>query len=254
MPKILGLQFDIAWQDRAENLARVRRQIEQHAVEPGTLLVLPEMFDVGFTMKSTLACDDGTTHAFCADLARQLRCGVLGGFARAYRDGVANVATFFDESGREIARYEKSHPFSIAGEDRSYVAGDGPVVLEWAGMKIAPMICYDLRFPELFRIATKRGAEVFLVIANWPSDRIAHWTALSRARAIENLAYVVAVNRCGTDPKLRYPGQSQIIDPRGSLLSEAGGDDGFVHAQVDVEQVRTWRNDFPVLKDMKFIG
>ena len=107
MRKVLGLQIDIAWQDRAANHLRVRELLAGRQIDPGSLLVLPEMFDVGFTMKSTLANDDleGETHRFCAHLAKSTGCGVLAGFARSHpRGGVANVATFFDESGHEIAR------------------------------------------------------------------------------------------------------------------------------------------------------
>lgn len=254
MPKVLGLQIDIAWEDRSATHRRVRDLLARTPIEPGSLLVLPELFDVGFTMQASLAEDaQGQTHRFCADLARHTRCGVLAGFARKQGGDVANVATFFDEAGNEVARYAKTHPFSLAGEHLHYAAGDGPVVFEWRGMKIAPLICYDLRFPELFRRATKAGAELFLVIANWPSARVEHWTTLARARAIENLAYVIAVNRCGTDPKLTYPGRSQIIDPKGNILADAGDSIGIASAEIDIKLVRSWRRDFPVLGDMKLL-
>lgn len=255
MPKVLGLQIDIAWEDRSRTHERVQELLTTQTVASGSLLVLPEMFDVGFTMQSALADDDaqGASHRFCSELARRTRCAVLAGFARRQGGRVANVATFFDESGSEIGRYAKTHPFSLADEHIHYTAGDGPVVIEWQGMKIAPLICYDLRFPELFRRATKMGAELFCVIANWPSARVEHWTTLARARAIENLAYVVAVNRCGTDPKLTYPGRSQIIDPKGKVLADAGDSVCAAVADIDIELVRSWRRDFPVLKDMKLI-
>lgn len=256
MPKAYALQLDIAWQDRCISHQRVRDLLAKVAPEPKSILVLPELFDVGFTMESSIANDEParSTWNFCSDLARRTECAVLAGFARPGSEGrIANVATFFDEAGREIGRYEKTHPFNIAGEGSHYVAGEGPTIIEWQGMKIAPVICYDLRFPELFRLATKQGAEVFLLIANWPSARVEHWTTLSRARAIENLAYVVAVNRCGSDPKLNYPGRSQIIDPKGNVLADAGDGVGSVSAEIDVDRVRNWRREFPVLADMKLI-
>lgn len=256
MPNVLGIQIDIAWEDRVKTHEHVRDLVARAAPVPGSLLVLPEMFDVGFTMNAELANDDpdGSTSRFVSQLAKTTRCAVLAGFARSLpAGGIANVATFFDESGKEVARYCKTHPFSIAGEDQHYVAGDGPIVFEWQGLRIAPMICYDLRFPELFRRATKLGAEVFLLIANWPSARVEHWTTLARARAIENLAYVVAVNRCGSDPKLTYPGRSQLIDPKGNILVDAGDQPGVISAVLDGSIVRNWRSDFPVFKDMKLI-
>ena len=256
MFKAIALQIDIAWEDREETHRRVRALIAKTDVEAGSLLVLPEMFDVGFTMRAAIANDDSQqqTHRFVSQLARENGCAVLAGFVRAESNGrLANVATMFDESGAEIGRYAKTHPFSVAGEDQYYAAGDGPRIIEWKGVRIAPMICYDLRFPELFRLAMKQGAELFPVIANWPIARVEHWTTLVQARAIENLAYVVAVNRCGADPKLTYPGRSRIIDHRGEILADAGEGVGVITAPIDVEKVRRWRADFPVLKDAKLI-
>jgi predicted amidohydrolase len=117
-------------------------------------------------------------------------------------------------------------------------------------MKAAPFICYDLRFPEVFRAAARRGAEIFLVIANWPDRREQHWVTLLQARAIENLAYVVGVNRSGRDPEHVYPGRSMIIDPHGKILADAGGGEAVISAEIDPAEVRNWRRDFPALADM----
>ena len=110
-----------------------------------------------------------------------------------------------------------------------------------------------MRFPELFRAALKLGAEVFVVIANWPAARAEHWVTLSKARAIENLAYVVAVNRCGSDRKYAYPGRSLIVDPQGKVLAEAGDGVEALTADIDPAIVRNWRRDFPAIRDARFI-
>ncbi|MEM7603581.1 MAG: nitrilase-related carbon-nitrogen hydrolase, partial [Verrucomicrobiota bacterium] len=112
-------------------------------------------------------------------------------------------------------------------------------------------ICYDLRFPELFRRATAGGAELIVVIASWPTVRMEHWLTLLKARAIENLAYVVGVNRCGSDPNVDYPGRSVVIDPFGEILADAGGEDGLVGVEIDLARVRDWRAEFPALKDLE---
>jgi predicted amidohydrolase len=111
-----------------------------------------------------------------------------------------------------------------------------------------------LRFPEIFRTAVKRGAEVFVVIADWPNRREHHWVTLLQARAIENLAYVVGVNRAGKDPFHVYPGRSMIVDPHGKILADAGLNEGIVSAEIDPVVVRSWRKDFPALQDIHWNG
>jgi predicted amidohydrolase len=149
-----------------------------------------------------------------------------------------------------VARYNKIHPFTLGGESQHYAAGEDLVLTEWAGCKVAPMICYDLRFPELFRSAVRRGAQLFTVIANWPVKREQHWVTLLQARAIENQAYVIGVNRCGTDPKHVYSGRSMIVDPHGNILAEIGNREGMIEAAIDVAALEAWRKDFPALQDI----
>ena len=112
-------------------------------------------------------------------------------------------------------------------------------------------ICYDLRFPEAFRSVVRRGAEVLVVIANWPEPRRDHWRTLLQARAIENQCYVVGVNRTGTDPKLSYSGDSMIVAPRGEVLADAGSDERVISAELDGEALRAYRAEFPVLSDIR---
>ncbi len=112
-------------------------------------------------------------------------------------------------------------PFRPGGESDHYAAGDDVVLFQWDRFTVCTLICYDLRFPEIFRRAVRRGANLFIVMANWPQTRISHWTALLKARAIENQAYVAGVNRIGKDPMHAYSGGSLIIDPRGEVLADA---------------------------------
>jgi omega-amidase len=253
MPRVYGFQLDLAWQDKRANHDRVRRHVDTLAPEPGSMLVLPEMFDVGFTMNLEAALSsEADTPAFLSDLARQTNCNVLAGYAGHNGAGAAvNQAGCFDAQGRLLTTYVKTHGFSPAGEHEKYAPGEGPVVFESGGIKWAPMVCYDLRFPELFRRALDLGAEAFVVIANWPSARVDHWVTLARARAIENLAYVVAVNRCGRDPHLEYPGRSLIVDPKGVVIAEADGREQILQADLDVNVLRGWRRDFPALRDRR---
>ena len=136
------------------------------------------------------------------------------------------------------------------GEARCYSAGCEIKTFRWGEFTVCPFICYDLRFPEIFRIAVRRGANLFLVIANWPLPREGHWATLLEARAIENLAYVVGINRAGNDPKYVYFGRSRIIDPHGKVIAEAGREETVITADVDIATVEAWRKDFPALSDI----
>lgn len=252
--RVFGVQLDIRWEDKPANFARVRKLIAAAHVPPDSLIVLPEMFATGFSMNvaGIAEPEGGAVESFLADLARETRSAVLGGVVTGRPDGRGlNEAVVFAPDGRAITRYAKLHPFSFAGEDRYYAAGDEIVTFPWAGFEVAPLICYDLRFPEAYREATRRGAEVLVTIANFPASREHHWLALNVARAIENQAYVVAVNRCGDDPKLSYGGRSVILGPRGETLADAGAAEGVVSATLDRATLARYRAEFPALADMR---
>src|SRR2546423_11160512 len=190
-------QTDIVWEDKRANFGRVRKLLDSAAIERGSLVALPEMFATGFSMNADVIAEEqgGETERFLSDTSREYGVWLIGGLAQCGADGRSrNVATVFEPSGSPVARYEKMFPF-VFGEKDAYVAGKRTAVFEWAGFKVAPFICYDLRFPEIFRTAAHRGAEIIVVIASWPVARAGHWTTLLQARAIENQAYAVAVNR-----------------------------------------------------------
>ena len=128
-------------------------------------------------------------------------------------------------------------------------AGTEIVCFEWGGFVVAPFVCYDLRFPEIFRAAAQRGANLFTVIALWPAKRQQHWLTLLQARAIENQAYVIGVNRVGSEPQFSYAGRSVVVDPHGVIIADAGEQERILTATLDAETVHTWRRDFPALRD-----
>jgi predicted amidohydrolase len=171
--QVAAVQVDSQWEDRFATHARVRRLLERVDLPPGTLLVLPEMFDVGFSM-NTAKTDPGAesvSERFCRELAAERKSAVLAGIvARTLEGNLANEALAFSADGRELARYRKMQPFTGAGEHVQYPAGDGRVIFEWQGVKISPFICYDLRFPELFRPGAREGVEFVVVIASWPAS------------------------------------------------------------------------------------
>lgn len=252
--QLIGLQLDIVWEDKAANFAKVRELAAAAKPDPGALLVLPEMFSTGFSMNVAGIHESPAreTEGFLSDLAKSSRCFVLGGLVVKQEDGRGrNEAAAFGPDGSPLARYAKIHPFSYGGETQHYAPGTEIVHFDWSGLAVTPFICYDLRFPEIFRAAVKGGTQLYAVIANWPEPREAHWLALLRARAIENQAYVIGVNRCGMDPKLRYSGRGQIIDPRGVVLADGANAPGFFSAEVDLGSLLAYRKEFPALQDMK---
>jgi omega-amidase len=282
---IAAVQLDIHWEDRPANHARVAQLIEQANVPAGALIVLPEMFDTGFSM-NTAATDPGERSAseqFCRKLAAERNVAVLAGVvARTGATGglsasasspeantggqaasgtqpgsktsdhrLANEAVAFSPDGSELVRYRKIQPFTLSGEDVHYPAGTHHAGFEWQGVHVAPFICYDLRFPEVFRPAARAGAELIVVVAEWPERRSEHWVRLLQARAIENQAYVLGVNRCGSDPTLSYDGRSALFDPHGNEIFQADRREQVCQATIDVREVRSWREQFPALRDMR---
>ncbi|MEM8681637.1 MAG: nitrilase-related carbon-nitrogen hydrolase [Planctomycetota bacterium] len=251
--QVLAVQLDIVWQDTAANHTKVQQLLDGISVQPDTLIVLPEMFDTGFSMRieATAQSDARGSEAFLRQLARDKQCGVLAGVTGPIEDGKAsNEAVLFDADGELRMRYRKMKPFSPAGEHQKYHAGETHRLFDWQGLRGSCFVCYDLRFPELFRPAVRDGAELIIVIASWPDARSEHWVRLLQARAIENLAYVIGVNRCGADPQLNYDGRSVAFDPHGKCLAEADAREQVLSLDIDPEEVRRWRAKFPVLQDM----
>jgi omega-amidase len=252
--QIVACQLDIAWEDKPANFERARSLLRGASIQPGALIVLPEMFATGFSMHVDTIAEpaDGPTHRFLAELAREHRACVVGGVVTRAADGRGrNDAVVFDPNGELLMRYAKMHPFSFAGETKHYQAGDAVAMFPWHDFPVSPFVCYDLRFPEIYRQATRQGAELLVTIANWPQPRDAHWRALLVARAIENQAYVVGVNRAGSDPHAPYAGASMIVSPRGELLALAGSEPQLLIAEIERAPLVDYRRDFPALADMR---
>jgi predicted amidohydrolase len=252
---VVALQLDIAWEDKAANFAKVRRLLADAAPLKDTLVVMPEMFATGFSMNTQKIAESygAETEQFLAGIAKELGVFVLGGAAMRGRDGRArNKALVFSPAGELLAFYAKMRPFTPGGESEHYTAGEKVTVFRCGDAAVAPFVCYDLRFPELFRqAAASHRPEVFTVIASWPEKRILHWVRLLQARAIENQAYVIGVNRVGDDPYYHYPGRSLIVDFNGEILADAGEKEGWINARLDFETLCKYREGLPFLRDMK---
>lgn len=248
------VQHDIVWESPKETCAQVEAMIDAHGFGKGDLLVLPELFSTGFSMNVAKIGEkeDGFTSSFLARIAKRKSVFVVGGAPVIAKSGrVQNQAVCVDNRGEIVARYAKMQPFTPAGESDNYEAGAAPLIFDWHGVKVAPLICYDLRFPEVFRAAVKRGAELFCVIASWPAARAGHRDILLPARALENQAYVVGLNRVGKDPKCDYNGGSCVIDFAGNVVARAESAETILTCPIDIASLRGFRGKFPWLSDMR---
>lgn len=248
-------QSNIVWEDPQANFIRVRQMLGGGEISAKSLVILPEMFSTGFSMNVDKLAEGepAQTSAFLEELAKKYQSAVMGGLVTRAEGEVKgwNELWALGPVGENLVRYQKNRSFRYNKEHECYQCGSEVVTFEWAGFKICPLICYDLRFPELFRRGVAQGAQVFVVVASWPSPRLDHWSTLLRARAIENQAYVIGVNRCGEDPNSLYPGASVVIDPHGKVIVDAGKDEGTVSAELSLAVVEGWRKEFPALVDLE---
>jgi predicted amidohydrolase len=252
---VIAIQMDIAWENKEKNFVRARELIMQANPVPGSLVILPEMFATGFSMNAQAIAENygGVTEKFLGSVACEFKVWILAGLAARSPSGIIrNKALVFSEQGKLAGFYAKMRPFRPGNEHFHYQAGRHPLMFSWNGFRVCPFICYDLRFPELFRDAAARWQpELFVVVANFPKKRGEHWNALLKARAIENQAYVVGVNRIGTDPFYSYAGHSQIISPEGTILGNAATREGCVSATLDREKLRKYREGLPFLAELE---
>lgn len=252
--KIYAVQQDIIWEDKQANHEKVAWMLETAQPEPGSLIVLAEMFATGFSkdLAKTRETDARETEGFIRSLAVKYQCCVIGGLVGCGAGAMGrNESLAIGPKGQELVRYVKIQPFTGGDEHLVHERGDEVVTFSFGGFTIAPLVCYDLRFPELARDAVGQGADLLVYIASWPIKRAQHWVTLLQARAIENLAWVVGVNRCGTDPSFTYPGRSLVVDPHGCIVADAADREGVLQTSIDPSVAAAWRADFPALRDMR---
>lgn len=272
--RIVAVQPDITWENPTATFSHIRGLLAHADIQPGSLIVLPEMFATGFSMHVDITAEghDKPSEMFLKEIAKQYQSTAIGGVVTQAQTGQGlNEALAISPAQKELLRYCKIHPFTFGSEPDHFDAGsvvktfDAEACSELdSGVanasknrrsdcwRIAPLVCYDLRFAEVFRMAAYKGAHMLVVIANWPASRIDHWTTLLKARAIENQTYVVGVNRTGNDPNVAYNGQSTIIDPKGRVLALANDQPCVIQAQADLPELTAYREKFTALKDMKY--
>jgi predicted amidohydrolase len=250
---MLQVRVDLA-EPIPERIARVGALAA--AQKDADLIVLPELWVQGaFDLDSFsqhAESLDGPAISAMAEAARATGAWIhAGSLITIDGDGaLANTAVVLDPSGTITARYDKMHLFGFEGGETAFLtAGEKLVTTEIGGLFTGMTTCYDLRFPEQYRALTDQGVEYFIIPASWPERRIAHWSALAMARAIENQTYVIAVNAVGEQGDVSLGGKSLVVDPWGAVIAEAGTDEEVLVANIDVELVSRTRAQFPVLRD-----
>lgn len=247
--RVAAVQHDIVWEDRDATLEQLTRDLS--GVE-ADLIVLAEMFAVGFTMASEVAePPDGPTTQWLAAQASAKAAWIGGSIpvVLAGADRPSNVFTLVSPTG-DVHRYAKRHPFAYADEHEHYAPGDARVTVDVDGVRTALTVCYDLRFADAYW-PLAADTDLYLVVASWPQARRHHWRTLLAARAIENQAYVVGVNRVGSGGGLDYAGDTCIIDPLGEVLASAAAVETVVTADVHQAVVAKVRADLPFLADRR---
>jgi predicted amidohydrolase len=255
--RVAGIQTDLVWEspdaNRPRMAARIRDAVSTSAAR---FVVLPEMWPSGFSMRPERFAElpGGASERFLLEMAAETGAAVCGSVAQrgASEARAKNVFLCATPQG-EVHRYAKIHPFRYGGEADHFDAGEELPTFEVDGVRVTALVCYDLRFPELWALAAPR-TDLFVVVANWPQARAAHWRALLVARAIETQAFVIGVNRVGEGGGLVYDGESAIVSPLGELLDDGFGAPGAartVTADVGPARVAEVRGKFPFLSDRR---
>jgi predicted amidohydrolase len=255
MIRVAAVQHEIVWEDPEANYPTYAEHITEASGGGADLVLFSEMFTTGFSMASDRIAEspDGPTAAFLSEQADRHAVWIGGSIPeRTEGHDLPTNRFILAGPGGELHAYSKVHPFSYSGEDEHYSAGRAVITVDVRGVRVTPFICYDLRFADLFWDAATE-TDCYVVVANWPSTRRHHWVALLRARSIENQAYVVGVNRVGTDGNgLHYAGDTMIIDPMGDELAVAAdGAETVIDAVIDPGHVSDVRARFPFLADRR---
>lgn len=256
---IVGLQWNSVWQNTQANIDELDKSLQALVEQADTapdIVLLTEVFLSGFSMQPVEFAEpiDGDSVQQLKAMAIKYQLALLFGMAtkQATNSGYEhfNSALMIDKDGELVEHYRKQKLFAYANEHHAYQAGEPSQPFVWQGIRCAMFICYDLRFPEIFRNLAKQ-VDIVFIVASWPESRQLHWESLLKARAIENQCFIVGVNRTGIDGNgLHYAGGSMVINPLGEVLAYGDKNDAMIAAQIDIEQTQQTRKAFPFLDDM----
>jgi predicted amidohydrolase len=249
--KIATLQYNIVWEDTSANLQRLSGLLDQLPSDVD-ILVLPEMFNTGFSMNvnQIALTAGGEALDWMKKTARERQSVVVGSIPVAVQNDIFNRLYWVQPDGK-VMHYDKRHLFRMAEEHHHYTAGEKQVVVEYKEFRFMLQVCYDLRFPVWSRNTPELAYDTIIYVANWPAARSEAWYSLLKARAIENLSYVVGVNRVGEDGnEIPYDGKSAVFDYKGTAIdSHVDGEEGFSIQMLDLEALKAFRRKFPAQMD-----
>lgn len=241
------VQYDLVWEDVEANIARVDRLL---AGTEAAVWVLPEMWSTGFSMEVASAEPEGGPAWQAMRRWAETKNALIIGSVKVQAEGQARNRAYLVFPDGQYAFYDKRHLFRLAGEHQHFVPGHKPVVVEWQGWRLAVQICYDLRFPVWSARRPGYDYDVLIYVANWPAVRHTHWSRLLPARAIENQAYVLGVNRVGRDGQGHlYLGGSALWSPKGEVLLHSGEAEGAFVGVLSYPELVAYRRDFPFAQD-----
>jgi predicted amidohydrolase len=251
---IIGIQADLVWENPIKNIAYFEEKINT-LCKNTDLIILPEMFTTGFTMNAKKVAEkiDGLSVSWMQKIASKKQTAICGSLVIEVDNKYYNTSVFVHPSGK-IETYNKRHSFTLAGEDTVYTSGTEKLIINYKGWKICPLICYDLRFPVWAR--NTENYDVLIFMANWPVSRIKAWDTLLKARAIENMSYVIGINRTGKDANnYVYSGNSLIIDYLGEEISNLEKNEvGLVSTVLKKDTLHATRKKLGFLNDMDFFS
>ncbi len=246
------VQTSLAWEDVDANLSHFSKKLEKIESSSTDLIVLPEMFSTGFTMNASKLAEpvNGKTTEWLANMSAQKNCVITGSVVIKDDTKYYNRLIWMQPNG-QYQIYNKRHLFRMAEENQTYTAGETKLIIELAGWKICPLVCYDLRFPVWSRQTTEGTYDCLIYVANWPERRSYAWRQLLIARAIENQAYVIGVNRIGKDGTgVDFSGYSVVLTHKGETLRNTQPNEEAVETiQLSYRELENYRKEFPVAMD-----
>lgn len=250
----IGLgQLDMGFENKEHAKSLCEEMMQKAAKEQVDFLVFPEMTLTGFTMKTKELGEsfkDSETIGFFRENALKNQLSLCFGLSIIDAQKAENHCVIVSETGEPLLDYAKIHPFSFGTEAQFYTGGESLASCTIKNVVTSPFVCYDLRFPEIFQVASKNSI-LLVVIANWPRQRREHWMTLLKARAIENQAFVVGVNRAGHGGGLEYSGDSMVVSPLGEVLAHAKEGHGLTTVDISPEVAFAYRSTFPLKLDRK---
>jgi omega-amidase len=251
--RICSSQITGVWEDPEQTLKKAGNFVSHAAASGAALVCFPEQFATGWDPRAGTHAEssDGSIVSSLRELAKENNIGILGSFRERDKDLPKNTAIVIGSTGNILAKYAKIHLFGPGGEQEGFLPGSELGIFSLGSLMCGVAICYDLRFPELFRLYAKKGVQAVFVPAAWPAARMKHWELFITARACENQMYVCGINTTGATPVDRYTGGSMTADPHGTVISRANEAEQLLFCDLDPEVVKTARSSFPVAKDCR---